>query len=793
MRPDITNYTFLRDLSPQAPLPDGHDFRAGLETLRIQFVRADIVRLRVSRGGQFDPHPSEAVCVDWETQPATQFQSKITDTHAHLSTDQLSVELSLNNAHLKITRNDGSVVLESETNPSGQSLFYGALNNDFLLTRKTRFNDSIFGLGEKTGRGDRRGRAFTLWNTDILSPTAKGTVNLHPVPESVDDPRGTAFDPYYVSIPFYYQLDGVSGTASGHFIDNPQRGHFDFCEGNTQYILFEGGHYDEYVFCGPDIPQILEGFTWLTGRMPPPPLWALGHHQCRWANYTADDFRELARQYRSRGIPCDSLWFDINYMRDFQIFTWDREKIPNPEGLLKELREEGFHSVTIIDPGVSAQKGYAVYDEGVQKDYFCRTESGSLFTGKVWPGHTVFPDFPREDVSHWWAQLNASHLAKGLSGIWNDMNEPASSEISVDPMRFKNGTVAHSRYHNEYGTLMSRATHEAFSEALPDQRPFVLSRAGSAGIQRYSALWTGDNCSRWSHLAMSIPMLGGLGVCGQTFVGSDVGGFFENAEPELMLRWVQCAAFYPFFRNHASWGTREQYPWSLGATVENAYREAVQLRYRLLPYLYTQMLLACETGTPLLRPMYYNFQYDAFARSIDDQFCCGPDLLIAPVITAGSTQRQVYLPEGEWVDWHTYAHQSGPCTLRVETPLDSIPIFARAGAVIPLWNEAPACTQSYFPESLTLRVFAPQADGTHSSTLIEDDGISHATLNGKQLRTDFTLTRKGTALHLIGDSTGVGFPEHKRKRFQLEVIHASQTYRTEIASDSKTLDFTLEL
>jgi alpha-glucosidase len=335
---------------------------------------------------------------------------------------------------------------------------------------------------------------------------------------------------------------------------------------------------------------------------------------------------------------------------------------------------------------------------------------------------------------------------------------------------------------------MAMGTRAGLLDAMPDLRTFVLSRAGFAGIQRYAANWMGDNVSRWDHLWMSMPMAAGFGLSGQPFVGADIGGFSGNAPAELYLRWMQYGALTPFCRNHSRIGNVDQYAWAFGDVVEDIVREAIRLRYRLLPYIYAAFVEATETGAPVQRPLVFDHQYDATVRDLDDQYLLGRDLLVAPVYGAGATARQVYLPEGTWYDWHTGERHDGGRWLLAETPMDRIPLYARGGAVIPMWPEAPASTDGHHPEAIELHVFAPGDDGTHRSLLREDDGL---TFSGGQLTSTLELTRAGDRLTLRAEVEGDGYPEFARKAFHV-VVHGGepQTAR-EIANAGEP--FTAEL
>ena len=739
------------------------------EQLRVDLVRDDVVRFKISRGGAFDEAPTFAVAGD-PLAEEVEFSFERDDATARLRTAKLTVSLGLDPFRLDVHRADGSAVVETAGDTA-----YATLNDAFVVRRRCRQEDAIFGLGERSGSHNRKGRDFTLWNTDILDEHAIAEFKQGRDP---DDPRAdetsTEWDPYYVSIPFFYHQAYPAGTMAASFVDNGYRATYDFTEDDEYAIGFDGGQYTEYVFAGPDMPAILEAYTALTGRAALPPLWALGYHQCRWFRYTQDAVEALAARHREEAVPCDALWLDIDYMDGYRVFTWDTEAFPDPPGMLERLRAQGFRVITIIDPGVKLDPGYAIFDQAVERDVLCRTDGGDLYVGQVWPGLTVFPDFVTEEGRRWWGELNAAHVQSGLAGIWNDMNEPATGRIPSDPMRFDHGRRPHARFHNQYALLMAMGTRAGLLEAMPDLRTFVLSRAGFAGIQRYAANWMGDNVSRWDHLWMSMPMAMGFGLSGQPFVGADVGGFAGSSNAELFLRWMQYGALTPFCRNHSAIGNVDQYAWAFGEVVEDVVREALRLRYRLLPYLYAAFVEATETGAPVQRPLVFDHQYDPTVRDLDDQYLLGRDLLVAPVFAPGTTARQVYLPAGDWYDWHTGERLGGRRWHLVQTPMDRIPLYARGGAVVPMWAQAPASTDGHHPEAIELHLFVPGEDGTFRSRLREDDGLTFA---GGHHSTAFEVTRAGDRLTVRAEVDGDGYPEFARQAFHL-VVHGADPARS---------------
>jgi len=748
------------------------------ERLRVDVVRPDLVRVKISRGGRFDEEPTHAVCVDpLGATPA--FTVEHTEESVQVRTDALVLSLWLDPFRIDVHRTDGTPVVETARDAEGRYWGYATRNDAFVVRRRCRPSDAFYGLGEKTGSHDRRGRSYTLWNLDVC--------NEHETREFTDgkapgDPRGdlrsTEFDPYYVSIPFFHHHaePRAGGGVAGSFVDNGYRAHYDFSGREEYSIHFAGGQYTEYIFAGPRLPDVLEHYTWLTGRTRLPPLWALGHHQCRWFRYTQEAVEELASRYRELDVPCDVLWLDIDYMDGYRVFTWDRTAFPDPPAMLARLSDQGFRVITIIDPGVKHEPGYWVFDQAVERGVLCRTEGGDVYTGQVWPGETAFPDFATPEARSWWGELNAAHVASGIAGIWNDMNEPATGEVPSTGMRFDGGRASHERYHNSYALLMAMGTTEGLLDAFPDSRPFVLSRAGSAGIQRYAANWMGDNCSRWDHLRMSIPMGSGLGLSGQAFVGADVGGFSGDADGELFLRWTQYGVLTPFCRNHSEIFTTDQYPWSWGEAVLGHVRDAIRLRYRLLPYIYSSFVTASLTGAPVQRPLVLDHQDDPAVRALDDEYLFGPDLLVAPVVEPGQTARHVYLPGGEWYDWHTDEHHEGRSYVLAPTPMDRIPVYARAGAVVPMWTHAPPSTAGHRPESVELHVFVPRADGTHESWLCEDDGLTLAAERGRALHTTFRVSRRGDLVELAAEPSGEGFDELVRTELVVR-FHGAAPHR----------------
>ena len=768
---EAKHFALLGNVSSATRSERGLLLQIGEERLRVDVLRPDILRLKISQAGKFDENPTFAA--SFAMPAAVPFEIDETEQALTLTTECLRLVISTKPFGLDAYRRDGSVIFQDDRDAAGHARGYLQLNDSFIITRRIGAHDSIYGLGQKACRFDRRGRNFVLWNTDILSTGVLPRNRLYETDLTMTG-RSTTFDPYYTSIPFFYhcRADARAAKMAGFFIDNGYKANFEFTEREVYRYQFSGGQYTEYVFAGPAMSDVLAGYTSITGRMAAPPIWALGHHQCRFHDYTEEGIGAIGREYRDRAIPCDVLWLDIGFMDGFRVFTWDKKKFPDVPGMLEKLEAAKLRLVTIVDPGVKYDPGYALFEEGRSRNLFCKTESGQLFIGQVWPGRTVFPDFFKAEARAWWADLNARHVTCGIAGIWNDMNEPATGEVEPFAMRFdRDGeNYSHERYHNQYALLMAMATQEGLRQAAPNLRPFVLSRAGFAGIQRYAAQWLGDNCSDWDHIEMSIPMSMGMGVSGQPFVGADIPGFAITPSAELAARWMQYGALTPFCRCHNEAGQPDQYPWSFGPGVEKRSRAALALRYCLLPYIYSAFMRASETGDPIQRPLVYDFQHDRHARETDDAYLFGEALLVAPVFKPGQTARHVYLPHGTWVDWHTGERHAGGEFITAAAPLDKIPLFARGGRVIPTYESAPLSTMGHYPEVIELHLIVPDEEGEFHSHLHEDDGATNAFREGAFIRTTFHMQRRGTRVSLSATTEGQGFPEFRRKRFVL-VIH----------------------
>ena len=616
-------------------------------------------------------------------------------------------------------------------------------------------DDLVFGLGQGTGALNRRDTQKEIWNVDVLGHASC----IHPNLRSL-----------YQSIPFAIVLR--HGRARGYFWDHAGRQSWNFND-STLRASSPTQSLDLYIFTGPTLAEVLNRFTQLTGRPALPPRWALGYQQSRYSYASREELEAIASEFRQRKIPCDVLYLDIDHLDEYRVFTFG-DSFPKPKQMLKQLRVEGFKVSAIVDPGVKNDRRFDVLRRGRAAKAFVRKPGGrSDFIGKVWPGPSRFPDFTNSAVRRWWAGEQARHQKKfGLAAVWNDMNEPAvfdgpGKTLPEDCVHHSDfGRLKHGDVHNIYATQMARASHEGALKANPDQRPFIVSRDGSAGIQRHAAVWTGDNSSCWEHLAESIPMLLNLSLSGVPFCGSDVGGFLDDCSGELLARWTQLGAFTPFFRNHSNTGTRAQEPWAFGQEIESICRAYINLRYQLLPYLYCAFAKANRSGTPIMRPLVWHHANDPIAAKCSDQFLLGENLLVAPITQKDATARSIYLPRGIWFDFWTGAAVDGGQHIVQEVSLSTCPLYVRGGGIITMAAPRQFIDPAKPDDEITLHLWL---GGRGTFTWYEDDGESFAFENNG-------FSRRELAAADLGDRGFLRFGAthgHRKSRVKLWriVIH----------------------
>jgi len=706
--------------------------------LEVSAPAAGIMRIRMGRG-HLPEDASWAVSAGTRHThlPLTVFRK---DGTVQLSAPGIGARIDLRSLRTDVLDGSGQVMVADLA--GGSAL---AAEGGFRLQARLNGADHIFGLGDKTGTFDRKGGAYTMWNSDSYKFTQ-------------------ATDPLYKSIPFFMSV-ADRGRAFGLFLDNSWRTTFDF--GKTQRDVLsvsgEGGPVDYYVMAGPAPKDVLQQYAQLTGAAPLMPQWALGFQQSKWSYKSDAEVRAVAQRLRDEQLPADAIYMDIDYQDRARPFTVNSKAFPDLRKLVDDLRGQGIRLVLITDPHIANApgQGYAAYDSGASQDVFLKLPGGQNYAGDVWPGAAVFPDFSRQQVRRWWGDLYQGFTSDGVSGFWNDMNEPSIFNVQsktmpldvvhrIDSDDFAPRRTSHAEMHNVYGQLNSRATYEGLTRLQPDVRPFVLTRATYAGGQRYAATWTGDNVSSWQHLKMGVQQLLNLGMSGFAYAGNDVGGYAgERPSPELLTRWFQIGAFMPMFRAHAETGRPDQEPWIGDAAQVEIRRRFISERYRLMPYLYAAAEENSRTGIPLLRPVFLNFPAvlangDRLGGS-EDQFMVGGDLLVAPSPTLESPgDYHVELPGPGWYDYWTGQRVQGK-SLSVTPDITQLPVYVRPGAIIP--RQPLVQSTAVAPDGrLELHLYpGPDCHGD----LYADDGVSLAYQRGSFLRQHIRCEQTPAGLRVV--------------------------------------------
>ncbi|MGX5397510.1 glycoside hydrolase family 31 protein, partial [Streptomyces anulatus] len=672
----------------------------------VRFARSEL-RIRVSVGGAVfwawdgaEPLPSYAVAGEAPAPDPRAVLEPDKDGGWQVVSERLTVVVSRTGA--VELRTPGGLLLRRELPPRWWEPVGGGPVR-WVQRSEVPADARFFGLGGRAAGPRLRDGVYGLWNTDPGGRFGPGDDPLYltmPVQVVVSD-AGTHLVFHDNSWAGRVVLrEGEEGAGSGH--DRPGA-----CE-----VRMEGGPLRCWVVAGTPA-RVLQGWTALTGAPALPPSWALGPQHARWGFGSEEEVRRVVDGYRERGLPLSVLHLDIDHYDAHRVFTVDRARFPALPSLAKELREDGVRLVSIVDPAVKAEPGDAVFDGGVavgERGAYVRDARGRVVVGEVWPGASVYPDFTDPLVRDWWGSLYEERLAQGFSGVWHDMNEPVSFAAFGDPSLPRSARHVlegvggdHREAHNVYALAMARAGYEGLLRFRPEERPFLFSRSGWAGMQRYGGTWSGDVSTGWPGLRASLSLVVGLGLCGVPYSGPDVGGFDGFPSPELYLRWFQLGAYLPLFRTHAAIDAGRREPWEFGPEVLEHARAALVERERLRPYFVTLSQVARMTGAPYVRPMWWGAPGDRALRDCEDAFLLGDALLVAPVLEAGTRRRAVRLPRGRWYDTATGRAYEGPGRVQVDAPLSKVPVLARAGAVIPVrgadggpelevWAPAPGCT-----------------------------------------------------------------------------------------------------
>lgn len=625
--------------------------------------------------------------------------------------------------------------------------FCECLQGQQVVTIELPHGSSFYGSGEVSGSLERTGKRVFTWNTDAWG-------------------YGHSTTSLYQSHPWVLAIL-PNGQAYGVLADTTKRCEIDLRRDST--IKFLASEVYPLITFGP-FPSptlVLRSLSHAIGTVFMPPKWSLGYHQCRWSYDTDARVLEVAKSFREKQLPCDVIWMDIDYMHGFRCFTFDPERFPDPQYLANDLHSKGFKAIWMIDPGIKKEEGYFVYDSGCSNDVWVQQTQGKPYVGEVWPGECVFPDFTQRKTRAWWLKLISDFVSNGVDGIWNDMNEPAVFKTVTKTMPESNihtgdeelgGCQKHSHYHNVYGMLMARSTYEGMLLASPQKRPFVLTRAGYIGSQRYAATWTGDNLSTWEHLHNSIPMALNLGLSGQPLSGPDIGGFAGNATPRLFARWMGIGTMLPFSRGHSEAQTTDHEPWVFGAECEKVCQLALQRRYRLLPHLYTLFYFAHTKGDLVASPLFFADCNDSNLRDVEDTFLLGQLLVSASTAREkGSDSKETVLPKGIWRRFDFDDNHP-------DLPL----LYLGGGSIIPIGPCIQHTGEAKPTDTLTLLV-ALDEQGNAEGFLFEDDGDGYEYQQGQFLLT-YYKAESSSSIVSIQVARTEGLWKRPRRKLNIQLL-----------------------
>lgn len=728
---------------------DGNNFyfTDGSAKVEVRVVSDQIIRIKMAPHGVFLDEFSYAI--DDTDHKVTVFSASDEGDHYKVETNTVACIIRKNDFMISFQDIYGKVVNE-DLKP-----MHWEENVDFggyyvYSTKKCQPEEAFFGLGDKSSDLNLRGSRYVNWNTDAYS-------------------FGKGEQPLYRTVPFYMGVN--DGISYGIFFDNTFKSQFDFAQQENDKISFwaDGGEMQYYYIHGPHIMDVVKRYHALTGTHQMPAKWTLGFHQCRWSYFPEKKVKDIARNFRDRKIPCDAIYLDIDYMDGYRCFTWNRKYFPDPARMIKELNDEGFKTVVIIDPGIRVDENYHVFKEGKQNNYFCRRCDDYFMEGHVWPGRCQFPDFTNPKVRTWWGGLFKELVDAGVAGVWNDMNEPAVFGAGTFPNDVRHNYDgfhgSHRKAHNVYGMQMVRATYEGLKKIQKNKRPFTITRAGYSGVQRYASVWTGDNVASWEHLQIGIVQLQRLSMSGISFCGTDIGGFSGEPDAELFTRWIQMGVFSPFMRAHSAGDTAEREPWSFGPEFEAINRKFIELRYRLLPYIYSVFWEHHKHKFPILRPMVMQEQENQLTHSIQDTFTFGDKILVSPVTEPGATRKNVYLPAGKWYNYWTHELLNGGQEHLTDAPIDSMPVFVKAGSVIP---ESPVMQHvgEFEIDELIFQIYYTDAEA--NSFYYEDHDDTFAFEQNIYLEKKYVVKGDGSSMTVNQSIEGLFTPRYET--YDLKII-----------------------
>lgn len=747
----------LGDLKKSIRTENGILLETSFGIAQVIIYTPEIIRIRIDKTSIKNDF-SYAVIAKPEK---TNFKIFETEGLITLKTDSLRLDIYTNPVRFNLSNNNNQLLCADDT--------FGTnwVGEEVTTYKKLHEDEKFIGLGEKTGNLNRRGEGYTNWNSDVPGYT-------------------TSADPLYSTFPFYIGIH--HDVAYGIFFDNTYKSYFNFGASNDRFSSFgaDAGEMNYYMIGGASISRIIQNYTFLTGVMPLPPIWALGNQQSRWSYFPDKEVLKIGSTFREKTIPLDVLYLDIHYMDAYKVFTFHPDRFSKPKALTSQLKALGIHTAVIIDPGIKVEKGYTTYEEGVKNRLYIKYPDGTNYTAQVWPGWCHFPDFTMPAARKWWGESFKVLTDAGVTGFWNDMNEIASWGAGRTPSMVKFNWegmgAAYREGKNMYGMQMARSTYEGARE-LMQTRPLILTRAAYSGAQRYTAIWTGDNVASEEHMMLGCRLVNSLGITGMPFAGVDVGGFMGDASKGLFSRWISIGAFTPFFRVHKHYDYNSSEPWSYGADVENISRNYISLRYKLMPYIYSAFYEAHKTGLPVSRSLVIENTFDekCWYWAYQHQYLFGSALLIAPVESTIEICK-TYLPKGNWFDFFTGKAYSGNQEIMVESPIDKLPVFVKGGSIVPMQKTIQSTSENP-GDTLYVHIYFGTTSVQH--TYYEDDGISYNYESGKCLEVNMMFNAEEQKVILPSISSNLTGNYVGKFSTIIPILHGFEPYKNNIKVNGK--------
>ena len=683
----------------------GNTITISADTTSIIFIfyKPDIVRV--------DFHPSSSTIIDssfiviQDTSEIVSYTLVDFSDRLEISTQAMQIICQKFPVRISYKNSNGEVIL-SEPAAGGIAVNGNERIVNFILDN----DDHFYGTGERGTELDKKGQSFYSFNTQIGG-------------------YSSPLETMNINVPF---LANKKGYAI--YFDNTYPGYFDLGETNLSQFSYKvfGGEMSYYLIVAETIPDQLEKYTWLTGRQPLPPKWALGFIQSKYGYRNESAARSLVQTMRQKQIPCDAIVLDLYWFEYMGDISWDFVDWPNPFQMMQDFLNDGMKTIVITEPYIVEYSSN--FSTAISNNYFTFDQQNNPVLIPNWWScgcNAGLLDLTNPSAKQWWWSKHPAFWGNELAGIWSDLGEP-----EAHPETMNHFLGSRDKVHNIFNFLWSQLLFEGINQIRPNKRVFNLTRSAFAGSQRYGIIpWSGDVAKEFGGLKVQLPMLLNMGMSGLAYHNSDIGGFCCGATtPELYVRWMQYGTFCPITRAHGM-DFQLTEPWGYGSEAEAISKKYISLRYQLLPYIYTMAYENYSNGMPLARPLFFEYPDAEFLNNYSDEYLWGDNFIVSPVVDEGLTHKDIFIPEGEWVDFFTDAVYQGPQNIVLEVPLDKLPLFVKRGSIVPMLPVM-NYTDEFPADTLILTVYPAQGIEAYFS-LYEDDGVSLDYQSGSFASTEF--------------------------------------------------------